>query len=185
MYCYPPPQHGITSETASLSSCCIMGYCFIMPALSLCVIVQIDGLHICCQGHHQGLMNERWKETDVEQQRKGERALYHHHHHTCKPLISPLHSQTSAAGTGFNSSALYHWATAVVNLDYPLFLLTNPGIILVQEPGNHIGTKSCPGGFTWNLLHWSQSPLPHEWKKKKKKVCQERKLNGTFTHPNI
>lgn len=29
----------------------------------MCVIVQIDSLHICCQGHHQGLMNERWKET--------------------------------------------------------------------------------------------------------------------------
>lgn len=69
------PQHSITSETASLSSCCIMCFCFIMPARSLCVIVQIDSLHICCQGHHQGLMNERWKETEVEQQRKGESSL--------------------------------------------------------------------------------------------------------------
>lgn len=39
----------------------------------VCVIVQIDSLHICCQGHHQGLMNERWKETSGAAE--GRRAL--------------------------------------------------------------------------------------------------------------
>lgn len=39
---------------------------------------------------------------------------------TCKRLISPPHYQTSAAGTGFNSSPIYHWATTMVNPDYVL-----------------------------------------------------------------
>lgn len=47
-------------------------------------------------------------------------------HHTCKRLISLLHYQASAAGTGFNSSSRYHWATKMVNLDYLLYLLPNP-----------------------------------------------------------
>lgn len=159
--CSSLPQRNTTSETASLSSCCIMCYCFIMPAPSLCVIVQIDSLHICCQGHHQGLMNERWKKQKWSSRGK-ERALHHHHHHhhTCKPLISLLPSQSSAAGTGFNSSARYYRAAAAVNLDYPPFLLTNPSIILVQELGNQIVTKSRPVGFTWSVLDLSRCP---EW----------------------
>lgn len=99
-----------------------------MPALSLCVMVWIDSLHTQCQGHHQGLMNERWKGTEVEQWRKREISPPHPPtpHHTCKRLIRLLHYQASAAGTGFNSSSRYHWATKMVNLDYLLYLLPNP-----------------------------------------------------------
>lgn len=75
--------------------------------------------------------------------------------HTCKRLISPLHYQASAAGTGFNSSSIYHWATTMVNLDYVLYLLPNHSITstcLVRQPGNQINPESRPGGFTQNLL---------------------------------
>lgn len=82
--------------------------------------------------------------------------------HTCKRLISLLHYQASAAGTGFNSSSIYHWATTMVNLDYLLYLLPNPSITstrLVQQPGNLISPKSWPGGFTQNLLSWEETEL--------------------------
>lgn len=136
----------ITSIRSSLSWCslCNQWYGFILPALSLCVMVWIDSLHTQCQGHHQGLMNERWKEVKVEQPPR-----------TCKRLISLLHYHASAAGTGFNSSSLYHWATAMVNLDYLLYVLPKSSITRtcpVQQPGNQISSKSWPGGFTWNVL---------------------------------
>lgn len=70
--------------------------------------------------------------------------------HPCDRLISLLHYQAWAAGTGFNSSPIYHWATTMVNLDYLLFRLPNPSITstcLVQQPGNQISPKSWPGGF--------------------------------------
>lgn len=44
---------------------------FFLPAVqSLCVMVWNDSLHAQCQGHHQGLMNERLKEVKVEQEKK-------------------------------------------------------------------------------------------------------------------
>lgn len=82
--------------------------------------------------------------------------------HPCDRLISLLHYPASAAGTGFNSSPLYHWATMVVNLDYLLYRLLNPSITstrLVQQPGNQISPKSRPGGFTWKLLCWEDGSL--------------------------
>lgn len=75
--------------------------------------------------------------------------------HPCDRLISLLHYQASAAGTGFNSSPIYHWATTMVNLDYLLYRLPNPSITstcLVQQPGNQTSPKSWPGGFTWKSV---------------------------------
>lgn len=140
-------QHHLWNNFIKLCAHYAPWYSFIMPVLSLCVMVWIDSLHTQCQGHHQGLMNERWKGVEVEQRRKREISFFSH---PCDRLISLLHYQAWAAGTGFNSSPIYHWATTMVNLDYLLFRLPNPSITstcLVQQPGNQISPKSWPEGF--------------------------------------
>lgn len=108
----------------------------------------------------------RAHEWEMKRSRSGaveeKRDLFFPPPHTCKQLISLLHYQASAAGTGFNSSSIYHWATTMVNLDYLLYLLPNPSITstrLVQQPGNLISPKSWPGGFTQNLLSWEETEL--------------------------
>lgn len=79
--------------------------------------------------------------------------------HPCNCLISLLHYHASAAGAGFNSSPIYHWATTIVNLDYLLYQLPNPSItstLLVQQPGNQISPKTWWGGFSKDLLTETQ-----------------------------
>lgn len=159
------PPRSITSETTSLSvrSLCNLWYSFLMPALSLCVMAWIDSLHTQSQGHHQGLMNERWKGTEVEQRRKREISPQPSPlpHHTCKRLISLLHYQASAAGTGFNSSSSYHWATKMVNLDYLLYLLPNPQYYKYLSCSATWKSDQSREWARWshtNLLSWDVAP---------------------------
>lgn len=138
-----------------------------MPALSLCVMAWIDSLHTQSQGHHQGLMNERWKGTEVEQRRKREISPQPPQpsplpHHTCKRLISLLHYQASAAGTGFNSSSSYHWATKMVNLDYLLYLLPNPQYYKYLSCSATWKSDQSREWARWshtNLLSWDETSL--------------------------